>query len=149
MTTTRTERTRTRIDVDTRRSMSEMQELARRVERHHTEPLPEAEIPARRSFPTAVVVILWLGIVGGGVLGAFVGTLLRSNTLVIPNIEGLYSMTPFTFEFFWMTMGVVLGIVVAAVATLFISPHDDTPQHIDLETTAENVIEVDLDEGEE
>ena len=55
---TTAERTQPRTDGDTPRSLSEMQELARRVERHHTAPLPEAEITARRSFPLPVVATL-------------------------------------------------------------------------------------------
>lgn len=145
MTTTQTERTRAISDGDRKQGLSEMQKLARRVEQHYTAPLPEAEVPARRSFPASVVVTLWLAILGGAILGAFAGRLLQNNTLVIPSAEGLYSMTPLTFQFFWVAMGIVLGIVVAAVATLFMSPHGDAPR----QRTGGDGTEGDLDGGEE
>lgn len=149
--TTQTDRTRT--DTQTTRSLSEMQELARRVERHHTAGLPDAEAPEKYPFPPAVVTTLWFGIVGGGVLGVFVGVLLRNNILVFPRLEGLYSMTPFTFQFFWLVAGVALGIIGAAVATLLIPPPDyraERVEHDDVDTTATgNILEVDLDDDSE
>ncbi|HSJ58788.1 MAG TPA: hypothetical protein VLC95_16505 [Anaerolineae bacterium] len=139
--------------MQTTHTQSEMQKMAARVERHHTAPMPDAQAPEPHPFPASVITTLWLGIVGGGVLGLFVGVLLQNNVLVLPSMEGLYSMAPFTFQFFWLIAGITLGIVGAAVATLLIPPpayradHAEHPEHVDVDSVETgNILEVDLDD---
>jgi uncharacterized membrane protein YeaQ/YmgE (transglycosylase-associated protein family) len=140
-------------EMQTTHTQSEMQKMAERVERHHTAPMPDAQAPEPHPFPTGVITTLWLGIVGGGVLGLFVGVLLQNNVLVLPSMEGLYSMAPFTFQFFWLIAGITLGIVGAAVATLLIPPpayradQAERPEHVDVDSVETgNILEVDLDD---
>jgi hypothetical protein len=101
---------------------SEMQALARRSEREAEERLPGAGPPQVPPFPPRVVAGLWLSILLGALLGLVLGGLLRSNTIVVPGWEGLYSMGPFTFHVFWLFAGAALGILVAAFLILLSGP---------------------------
>jgi len=101
---------------------SKMQTLARRSERHEEKRLPGAGPPPVPPFPPRVVAGLWLGILLGALLGLLFGGLLRSNTLVVPGWEGLYSMGSFTFHVFWLFAGAAMGILVAAFATVLPGP---------------------------
>jgi len=101
---------------------SKMQALSRRSERQARERLAAAAPPEVQPFPARVVAGLWLGILSGALLGLLFGGLLRSNTIVVPGWEGLYSMGPFTFHVFWLFAGVAVGIIAAALLTLLPEP---------------------------
>ena len=99
-----------------------MQALTARSERQAEERLPGARPPEVPPFPPRVVAGLWLGILLGALLGLIVGGLLRSNTIVVPGWEGLYSMGTFTFHVFWLFAGAALGILAAAFLTVLPGP---------------------------
>ena len=111
---------------------SEMQALARRSEREAEERLPGAGPPQVPPFPPRVVAGLWLCMLLGALLGLVLGGLLRSNTIVGPGWEGLYSMAPFTFHVFWLFAGAAMGILVAGVLLLLLpvpaQPVDEGPR---------------------
>lgn len=102
--------------------LSQMQAMAQRNEEQRTSPLPQAEPPAVTPFPPLVVGGLWIGILAGALLGLIWGILLRTQTIVVPGWEGLFSMAPFAFEFFWLIAGVALGVVLAGIVTLIVLP---------------------------
>ena len=106
-----------------------MQAMARRSERQAEERLPGAEPPAVQPFPPRVVGGLWLSILLGALVGLVLGGLLRSNTIVVPGWEGLYSMAPFTFHVFWLFAGAALGILVSAFLILATAPYRRGDDH--------------------
>lgn len=92
--------------------------LAEKVEQHYTRPAPNAEHVEARLFPAPVMRRLAVGILAGALLGLLFGVLLFQSIVVVPGLEGLFSMGPFTFHVFWTLMGVSLGILLAGLATL-------------------------------
>lgn len=101
---------------------SQMQMMAKKNEARRTAPMPQAEPPAVEPFPPLVVGGLWIGALAGALLGLLFGVLLLAQAIVLPAVEGLFSMEPSAFKFFWLIAGAALGIVAAGVLTLVVLP---------------------------
>ncbi len=92
-----------------------MQALSEKEELHYTAPLPEAVSPPIQPFPARILRGLAASALIGLLVGVVFGLLLQNNVLVIGGWEGLYSMTPFTFVFFWAIMGLALGVITIGI----------------------------------
>ena len=101
---------------------SKIRELSKEEVIFHSQPHPKAEAPSIEPFPKGVVAGLWIGILLGGLLGMLFGSLLVNFTWVIPGWEGLYSMKPAAFVTFWSFMGIGLGIILAGIGTILLTP---------------------------
>lgn len=102
--------------------MSKMQQMAYKVEQHYLEPSPQAKPPAYDPFPEDVMQGTWVGILGGALVGLLVGLLLLRGWVTIPNIDGLFSMTPFAFGAFWTLLGAAVGLAVGGIAAMVDEP---------------------------
>lgn len=102
-----------------------MEPITRQVKETHLRPAPGATAPRPRPFPPKTMWGLLAGVLLGALVGLLVGILLRSFALVVPGWEQLYSMGPFTFHFFWVIMGISLGILLMGVGTLLTVHHQE------------------------
>lgn len=101
--------------------------LAEKVKQVHTQPIPEATLPAPQPFPPLIWQGLLVSIAVGALAGWGFGWLLLEGTLVFSGWEGLYSMVPATFYAFWIFMGAALGIVVGGVGTILLAKPEPAP----------------------
>ena len=105
--------------------MSKMQQMAYQVEQHYLEPSPKAHPPAYDPFPEDVTQGTWVGLLGGALAGLVFGLLMLNGTIVIPNVDNLYSMTPFTFGAFWTLIGAAAGLAIGGIITMIDEPDPD------------------------
>jgi len=104
-----------------------MRDLAATLERHYTLPAPETAEPLPRPFPAALWYGTAAGLIAGAALGLLFGRLLFNGTIAPPGWEGIFSLGPFTFHFFWTMWGAALGLVFGGVGTLLMvkpQPYD-------------------------
>ena len=101
--------------------------LAREVEEHYLQPIPEATEPVPDPFPPMVTWGLWLGVLVGAGLGLIAALLLFNGALVLPGWESMFSMAPFAFYVFWIVVGIAAGLLVIGVAAILLaSPEPET-----------------------
>ena len=102
----------------------DMRPLAVEVERVHSRPVPESVWPDPKPFPA----VFWYGLLASVVIGAVVGLvfarLLFTGVIAPRGWEGIFSLVPFTFYFFWMMMGLALGLAVGGVVTVLVMPEE-------------------------
>lgn len=96
--------------------------LAREVEAHYLRPAPGAKAPMPPQFPAVVAMTLIINVVLGALIGGVLGWLALTHTLVLPNMEQLYSLYPGNFIAFWIFAGAALGIATGGVAGLLMAP---------------------------
>ena len=101
---------------------SPMQQLSQEEIAHHTRPAPRAQPPEIDPFPPGIWIGLWRGIAGGALLGLIIGNLLFQGVIQIEGIEGLFSMTPFTFHAFWVFAGAAAGLFVGGLIGIVTAP---------------------------
>lgn len=128
MTEVRTAEEREQVHEKESESRDGMQGLSVREEQHYIAPLPESDLPPIQPFPARVMAGLGIGALLGSLLGAGFGLLLQRNILIIPGWEGLYSMGPFTFVFFWAVMGLALGVITIGIGVLLTAALEDQPE---------------------
>lgn len=102
-------------------SSSAMYEWSERVVRFHERPVPGAAMPEFDPFPGPVMQGLFWSAVVGAVIGLIVAWLLRSGTVVLGGIEGIYSLVPWTFYWFFLLAGSAVGLLVGGVGALLMT----------------------------
>ena len=98
-----------------------MVEMARKNERAHLAPAPDAVAAVPEPFPESVIRSLLLSALVGALLGVLFATLLLRGTVAVPGWDPLYSMSQGTFFAFWVGIGTALGVLVGGVGAILIA----------------------------
>jgi len=93
-------------------------DLARQIEAERTKPLPGSD-PYPDPFPAAERRVLWASVLVGAGLGAVLGLLLDASVIVIPGAAQMFSDGPVTVVALLTTLGISLGLIVAALVAPF------------------------------
>lgn len=105
-------------------SPSAMYHWSERVVRFHERPVPGAAMPEFEPFPAQVMQGLFWSVVVGAIIGLIGAWLLRSGTVVLGGIEGIYSLVPWTYYWFFLLAGGAVGLLVGGVGALLMTePH--------------------------
>jgi hypothetical protein len=87
--------------------------LSEEVMTFHLRSFPQAE--RADYFPRPVKIGAWIGLAAGIVIALILSFLLRGGSLTIGGLEGLFSMTAFTFHAFWAFMGASAGLAIGGI----------------------------------